>query len=300
MRFVITGCGFAALLLLTGCNNFGKMPPWARTPEAPIPTTVPTSVQLVKYLNDNSDRVTQLKCEEVDIQCSQGLQIIPGLHGRLDCEKPRNMRLRAFALGKEQVDVGSNDKEFWYWIPKGDNIQFHCSYQALADGKVKSLPFPFQPEWVMEAMGLANYGTGDRYQLKVEAEHLKLEERTMGSQGKMVRKVIVFRRRPSQAPQPQVVAYLLLDDATGKEICSARISEVQIDKKVGAILPRRLELYWPEQKLTMRMTLNQVSVNEPPLRRDLLYTRQQMQNVQSYDLAQRAFDSPVQRAGGTQ
>jgi hypothetical protein len=300
MRVVISGCGFAALLLLTGCNNLSKLQPnWGKN-EAPIPATVPTSAQLVDYLNDNSTRVTQLKCEEVDIQCSQGLQMIPGLRGRLDCEKPRNMRLRAFALGKEQIDVGSNDQEFWYWIPKGDNIQFHCSYQALSEGKVQKLPFPFQPEWVMEAMGLAKYGPADRYQLKEEAEHLKLEERVMGAQGKMVRKVIVFSRRPVQAPQPQVVAYLLLDDATGKEICSAHISKVQIAKNVGAILPYRIELSWPEQKLKMRMTLNQVTVNEPPARRDLLYVRRPLPNVPSFDLAQMRMDSPVQRTGGTQ
>src|SRR5438552_2183642 len=76
-------------------------------------------------------------------------------------------------------------------------------------------------------------------------------------QGTAVRKVIVFKRKPVQAPHAQVTDYLLLDDATGKEICAAHISEVQIDEQnTGAIVPKRIELRWPEQRLKLALRMD--------------------------------------------
>ena len=49
------------------------------------------------------------------------------------------------------------------WIKRGDPYQFFCSYKDLEEGRVRVVPFPFQPEWIMEAMGLGDYGTPDKY-----------------------------------------------------------------------------------------------------------------------------------------
>src|SRR5213078_3787215 len=123
--------------------------------------------------------------------------------------------------------------------------QFYCSYNALEAGPVKYMSFPFQPEWVMEALGLGSYGPAERYTQEVDARTFKLVEKTRSPQGKAVKKVIVFNRRPVKSPEPQLTACLLLDDATGQEICSAHILETQYDPATGAVIPRRLELRWP-------------------------------------------------------
>ena len=80
--------------------------------------------------------------------------------------------------------------------------QFHCSYQALREGKVRMLPFPFQPDWIMETLGMGQYGPATRYepQVVVEAEKLKLIEKIRSPQGVPVKKVTVFNRRKMTAP----------------------------------------------------------------------------------------------------
>ena len=162
MRYVVSGFAVTALGLLAGCNTFGLLRPDQQTRGGAAPTEVPSKEALVEYLNSNAQRVKTLRCDELDLTCSQGIQTV-GLRGKLMCQQPRNFRMSADHWGKTEVEVGSNPEEFWYWLRRGDPYQVHCSYKDLGDGKVQRLPFPFQPEWVIETLGLANYGPASRY-----------------------------------------------------------------------------------------------------------------------------------------
>src|SRR5262245_42219443 len=66
------------------------------------------AASLVKYLNDNAQRVQAIQCNDVNMDCMQGSQAV-GLDGKLVCQKPRNFRLTANLLGQPSVDIGSND-----------------------------------------------------------------------------------------------------------------------------------------------------------------------------------------------
>jgi hypothetical protein len=94
----------------------------------------------------------------------------------------------------------------------------------------------------------------------------------------------------------------ILQDGSGKEICSAYITEVQQDRGTSAIVPRRIELRWPAEQMSLKMKLDQVTVN-PAIsqqRAAVLFSRPKLTGVQSYDLA-RGLDTQggqVQRTGG--
>lgn len=284
--------------LTVGCTRL----PFLKGPEPrpPVSGETPPVAAIVNYLDENSRRIQTVRCMDVDLTCSKGLQSF-GLRGKMMTQKPRNFLMSCDLLGNRAVDVGSNDQEFWYWISK-DNPpnQVYCSYKDLSEGRVKHMPFPFQPEWIMETMGLGSYGPADRYRLEPEGNNLKLIEQSRSPQGTPARKVIVMNRRPMQPPTPQVTAFLLQDDANGKEICSAHISEIQVDHATGAVLPRRIEFRWPEQRFKMAMKLDGIAVNaEVPA---TAFVRRPLQGVPSYNLAngrleQAAADiQPVQNA----
>ena len=89
-------------------------------------------------------------------------------------------------IGKEEVQLSSNDQEFWYWIKQSKPpYLFHCSYQDLAEGKVRQMPFPFQPDWLMEALGMGEYGPPENYQLRAGQSTLELVENTRSPQGQL-------------------------------------------------------------------------------------------------------------------
>jgi len=300
MRQSPIALGLGAVLLVAGCNTF-PITKGSGQQTARVPAETPSKESLIAYLNDNASRVQSFRCNSLDLDARSGLQSV-GLRGKVVCQKPRNFRMGADVLGKQEVDMGSNDQEFWFWIAKNDPpYLYHCSYDDLNRGNIR-LRFPFQPDWIMEAMGLSECGPPENYQLKVTQTSLELVEQTRSPAGQVVRKVTVFSRAPAVGTQPQVTAHIL-QDASGKEICSAQVTEVQIDRTTGAILPRRVRLLWPEEKMELKMKLDDVVVNDQSIASGAsrLFTRPNLANVSTFDMARGPDASPdgVRRTGGT-
>jgi hypothetical protein len=278
------------LLLLAGCNNW----PHNRGDQSQVRNVEalpnPKAEQLVAYLNDNARRVQSVHCNDLDIDAKQGFQSI-GLRGRMVCQKPRNFRLKLEAAGNSAGDLGSNDQEFWYWISKSDPpYLFHCAYDDFRRGNV-AMPFPFQPDWIIEALGVAEYDPAKNYRLTAVGKTLELEEQSVSPQGQPVYKVTVFNRVPSSAGRPQVQAYKLLD-MKRQPICVATITDVQVDPGSGAVLPHRVQLSWPAEKAEMRMKLDGIRVNAQISNEQyaVLFSRPSLVNVPSFDLARRTID----------
>jgi hypothetical protein len=226
---------------------------------------VPPVDKLVAYLNENSSRIQSVHYTDVALTASQGASI--KLHADMMVQKPRNFRLMADLGGAPMVDLGSNDQEFWWWVTDrksqkkipGVGEQMYCSYEDLKAGRARDWKIPLDPEWVMEVLGMGTY-SADKLKPEVHAETVDLVEKTRMN-GRDVRKVIVFQRRPRQLPYPIVSDFKLLDDRTGDVICSAHISEIYLDKKTNAYLPRKVEINCPEMKAELALKMDYVAVN---------------------------------------
>jgi hypothetical protein len=292
--------GLGAILLLSGCADskwslFRHSPDSARLPV----DKVPTAAQLVTYQNNNARQIQSLVCPDLDLDCQQGIQKFH-IRGKLACQKPRNFRMQAEALAKTEADIGSNDQEFWYWIARGEPYLVHCSYQDLASGV--RIPFPFQPDWIMAALGMSEYD-GDPSQYVVQqgkGATIELLQTTRNAQGQVVRKVTVFTQSASRL---QVTDHII-QGVGGNEICRAHLSEVQ-EIAQGVVLPRKIVFSYPAEQLRLTLTLwhrlDEVTRNQPfdSERARVLFTRPALSGVQSYDLA-RGPDgiNQVRPAGG--
>jgi hypothetical protein len=262
------------------------------------PGTPASTKGLVDYLNDNAKRVRTLQVNDLDVDATMDTQSF-NLRGRIYAEKPKNFRMKVTLFGKDEVDIGSSLQEFWFWAAKNpDKYQYFCSYKDLNAGKVAMMPLPIQPELVMETLGLGPYGPADRYQVEPEGPNLiRLVEKAKSPQGYPVRKVIVMNRREMKSPQPQVTAFLLLDDATGREICSAHITSTTQDRVTGAILPHKMELRMTKEKMKMALRLDGVTVNGQIAA--TAFQRPQMAGVEQFNLATGRIEPwNLQRVGG--
>ena len=304
MRQIFAGVGVGLLLTAAGCNHWRPGP--HNNGGGPVSVTAgkPDPVLLVKYLNENARLVQCVQSTRVAMDCQEGNQGA-AVDGMLVCQKPRNFRLKGSAFGKPAVDIGSNKDEFWYWISQAKPVPyvFHCSYDALGRGNVR-LPFPFQPDMIIAALGIGEYNPNGKYQVVMGKNYFELVEDAVSPEGQPVKKATVFNKTTVSAErgQPQVIAHVLRD-MQGKTICQATIHEVQV--KDRAVLPRRLTLDWPAQKMRMKMTLSDVSVvnNLDSNRADRLFQRSDLSNLPSFDLARRVPDgqpSSLIRASGRQ
>src|SRR5262249_11893234 len=148
---------------------------------------------------------------------------------------------------------------------------FHCSHQLYEKGLAR-MPFPFSPDWIVEALGMREYEQNNNYEVVTTSNRIQLFGPSVSIQGQKVHKVTVFSRGPGASVQ---VKAHLLRDAAGKDICAAYITEVQRDSASGAIIPRSVELVWPAEHLKVKMKLLDVTVNRPidESRGRLLFTR---------------------------
>ena len=296
IRWLPALAAMVVMTTLVGCETFrwGLFRPNDPEPTTPPPGGVPTAAALVDYLNDNSRRIQSLRCTDIDITASQGIQSFT-IRGQMMAMKQRNFILAATALGSPVVDIGSNENEFWFWSSKATPpYQFYCSYKDFEEGRVRELPFPFAPEWLLEVLNMGNYGPADRFTVEADNKSVRLIEKTKSPQGQAVRKVIVMNRRPVNAPAPQVTGFYLYDDTTQKEICSAQILEVQLDRVSGALVPKKLALSMPSQGAKLTMAMSNMNVN--PQLNVASFQRQPLQGVQSYDLARNG--GGIQRTRG--
>jgi hypothetical protein len=147
----------------------------------------------------------------------------------------------------------------------------------------------------MEALGIATYDETKKYEVRETQTTVELIERATSPQGQPVRKVTVFSRGQAATNKPQVTAYIL-QDAAGKEIATAQVSEVQWDQASGAVLPKRIHFVWPAEKVEMKMTLNGARVGAiEPQRAANMFSRRNLSSLPGYDLAR--GPEPLQRTG---
>lgn len=263
------------ILCSAGCNltpfaNFNK------GNDGPI-QPVPPVEKLVAYLNDNSSRIQNVRFQNVALVpriksklSLGGWDSLPALTTTIAVQKDRNFRMMAdLPSGRNVVDLGSNDQEFWWLIDDPTNKsrgqpgigeQLYCSYDDLEKGLARQWKIPLEPAWVIEVLGMGHY-PAEKYKVETQKETAELVEKTVMN-GRPVRKVIVFQRRPRQVPYPTVTDFKLIDDNTGKLICNAHIAEIQLDtKNTNAILPKKIEIQCPEMDAELWLTMKYFEVN---------------------------------------
>ena len=285
MRNAIRLICLALVLGSTGCEStrWNWLKPNPSNDIAAKPGASPDVKGLVSYLNENASRIKSLRVDDMSVDATMGTQSI-ALHGRLYAEPAHNFRMKATVLGKDEVDIGSNANEFWFWAQRNpDPYQYFCSYKDLNEGRARMMPLPIQPEWVMEAVGIGVYGPASKYKLETDGPgRIRLVEKATSPQGLPVRKVIVMNSKEVRPPQPQVTAFLLLDDRNGQEICSAHILSTKV-APTGAILPHKMELRVPSQKMSMVLKMDGLTVNtQIPA---TAFQRQPMTGIEPFNIA---------------
>jgi hypothetical protein len=151
------------------------------------------------------------------------------------------------------------------------------------------MPFPIQPDWVLEGLGMATITPNDNMRVKMNARDgtIDLIEPSRSPQGQSVYKVTTFNGPHTvSGSQPQVVSRRLLDEK-GREICAATIVQMQSDPRTGLLIPREVKFEYPSDRITMRLTLSKVTVNGnvDQSQAERLFTRPTLPNVRSVDLA---------------
>ena len=260
----------ACCLWAAGCNAFlprREAPDAKVTHTGPVDTSKLTADRIVTYLNRQADLVQSLDANDISLTVKGPGGAPPTLEGTLMVQKPKYFRLTGKFLGSEQVLVGSNKERFWFYVPKMQDALFHCSYTDFEKGV--ELPFPFDPEWVLEAMGMAHVPADGvkRMELDDKTKTVRLvQEATL--HGQKVTKVTVCYQATMRRDVPQVKSRIVYDER-GKVICVATtksaaripVARDQAGETVYATVPQVVKLEWPAQETSLELDLGKVKLN---------------------------------------
>lgn len=291
------GCGWMK-------EGLGDKGPPRPKPTGTLPNYPPD--RLVGYLNERAQRFQSVSYADVRLRCSQRGMPLPQLEGDLACAQPRNFRMvgqgRAVAA---KVDLGSNPDQFWMYlqIPTEKPVYVFASHADFEAGRAR-LPgdMPFEPDWVMQALGMTVLSPATKYSVKNNDKDwtYTLSWITRTPAGLEVRKEVVFDGEGAVSPRPQVKRHAIRDAKSDKLICSAEIKSVQslpitndptLARPIAIQYPTRVVLRWEEQKFDMDMSLEGARVNQPvaPEVAQRLFTKPTIANVSPIDLAQYTF-----------
>jgi hypothetical protein len=265
---------------LTGCPpRMFQRDPFAVTASCQISDEM-TPHELVRHLNDRgASKLHSWQANSVKVS-SPSMPISPT--ASLAVEAPRNFRMTAHVLaGIDEVDLGSNQERFWFWTKQTNRpciLTARHEQTAIAQQK---LSIPFQPEWIIEALGV----------IPLDEQDVQLERLPQQPRGRKLGRLISKRVSSQGEPVKKVTTVDLchgiilehaLYDSRGQIIARAGLSEHHFETATGAVVPNRIDLEWPQMKMSMTLSLGRIQVN--PQISPQMFTMQPRPNTPIIDL----------------
>jgi hypothetical protein len=256
-RRIRTSAGLWLAVLLTLVSGSGaSCPGFISTYPSNMPRVLPTTATLedvITVVNTNSGRIQSLHAEGAEIYVPGA----PSASADILLERPQRFRLRAETrLTGPEVDLGSNDELFWFWVKQSPQpALYYCAHKDFARSAARQI-LPVEPEWLIDAFGITTLDPNGEHStpMPVGQGRLRIETRLPRPEGELKRAIIVDDARGWILEQH-------LYDAGGKPIASAILSGHRMDPLSQAILPKQVKIIWPISRMEMTIELKEVTVN---------------------------------------
>lgn len=232
----------------------------------------PQLEEVVDHLNRNVEKLHSWRAHSVQIRANN----MP-LHGTLAVEKGGHLRLQVNTVVSHEVDLGSNEDVFWIWAKRMEPAYVYCRHDQI-DSARQTLGVPFEPEWLMQALGVAPLDpNGLSMQIDASNHRARLVQPVVTAHGHTMQKVMLV-----DLVNGVIVEHSVFD-GRGQKLAAAKLEDFRVDRQSGAVLPRHVKLDWPQNQMSLVMNLGNVEVN-PPSIPSQIWAMPEMPGVQMVDL----------------
>ena len=244
------------------------------------PRTLPPSAtldQVMMVVNDNAARVQSLQ----STQATLSVPGAPSLRANVALQMPQRLRLRADApLGGPELDLGNNEDVFWLWVRRNQPpALFFCRRDQFDMSSARQI-IPVEPEWLIEALGLARFDPLQSHEGPKPVGSGRVEVRTHrpSALGDLTKITIIDAWDGTVLEQH-------LYDAQGQRIATAITSRYKRDPNSGAALPRSIDVQWPTAGMSFHLDVTDWQVNAIPAENLLLWSKPEYPGYPNVDLA---------------
>jgi hypothetical protein len=285
----------AALSLIgpAGCRTAGVDNVVRSDVQPPRPKL--TAAQLLTEHNANAARVKSLEAKP-GITASDR-RTAGGLSGKLALELPRNFKLDLESPLQKYADIGSNDKEFWFWVKGakegGEKAIYFCNYDESGASPLAS---SLQPDWIIEALGLRVIDNEEAARIEVTPGKtpgtLTLTQRQTSPQGETLLKETILSEQTHKILEHRIYqaeGKKLLARAALSEYMKYSVGDASGEDAETVYLPKKIRLEWLQENLVLNVSMKEVQVNPrfTTERRQALFTEPRYDNFVRVNLAER-------------
>lgn len=272
------------LLLLLCCSGAQCVPTsWPRFPgkTAGAPRMLPDNPsmqQIIDVVNANSAKVRAYATSNASLTVAG----MPSLKSRIALERPRRFRLTAgmTLLGTEEIDLGSNDQLFWMWVRRGEPAGIYSCRHDQAISAAAQQIVPIEPQWLIDALGLPTFAADMVHSGPYQGPDgtLEIRSRSITQAGDRFRVTVVEQTHGWVLQQH-------LHTADGRHLASAYESGHRYDPETGVSLPTRIEIQMPLARLSLKIDVGDVVINQPVGDPQAMWSRPNPPGVPLVDLA---------------
>jgi len=252
LLFVVFCCSGAT------CSRALRNPFAPLGPPAPHVLTAGASLdQVVSAVNLNAGRVQSYQTNNASITVP-GMPAIPLLRGNIVAQRPGRLRLQAStALTGPEVDMGSNDALFWFWVKRNEPPALYFSRHDQFVGSAAQQVMPIDPQWFLDALGMAQFSPNDQHQGPLPHGDGTLEIRSIiqSPTGTLTKSTVLDASRAWVLEQH-------IYDSGGQLMVSSRASRHRFYPAMGVSLPQEIEIRVPAMQLALTIDVGTVLLNQ--------------------------------------
>ncbi|BBO32117.1 hypothetical protein [Lacipirellula parvula] len=262
----LQGRGILSTLLLLGlvfsttgasCTRTMRSPFTAWQPPAPQVLMTGSSLdQVIAAVNANAARIQSIQTNNASITVP-GMPGIPLLGGKIAAQRPGRFHLVAgTAITGDEVDMGSNDDLFWFWVRRNEPPALFYARHSQFAGSAAQQMMPIEPQWLLDAMGFTEFRPGDQHTGPVPVGDGKVEITSViqSPTGQLTKRTVVDATRALVLEQH-------VYNAQGTRIASAVAKSHYYSEPLKISLPQKVEITMPAADLSLSIDMGTIEIN---------------------------------------
>ncbi|MBL9164733.1 MAG: hypothetical protein JNL18_18535 [Planctomycetaceae bacterium] len=255
--------GICLLLALVFCTSGASCTRTMRSPFAawqpPAPQVLMTGSsldQVIAAVNANAARIQSIQTNNASITVP-GMPGIPLLGGKIAAQRPGRFHLVAgTALTGDEVDMGSNDQQFWFWVKRNEPPALFYSRHDQFAGSAAQRMMPIEPQWLLDAIGFAEFRPGDAHTgpTALGSGRVEIQSVMQTRTGRLTKRTVVDATRALVLEQH-------VYDQQGTLVASAVAKTHKYYDKLNINLPDDVEIRIPASELSLSIAMGTVEIN---------------------------------------
>jgi hypothetical protein len=227
--------------------------------QQPLPRVLPPSPtleQVVAVVNRNNSQIQSVTANRASISVTG----YPSLTASMAFLRPRQFRLRANSLAGIEVDLGSNNELFWFWVKRSQPPAiYYCRHDQFDASRARQM-MPFEPQWLIEALGVMEFDPALPHQLtSLPNDRLRIDTVRNTPQGPTTQVAIL------DGSQGWVLEQYLYD-TQGRLTVRAIAGGHRRDPATALVMPASVQIDCPAARMSMRIDLGNVEIGTMPVR----------------------------------